>query len=216
MIRFSVIVSTVFCISLIATEQRHPLDGAKEVPTEILQNVNNEMQEPVKTAKEESQQEVAIQQCPDSNNADTQEETTSSEEKDAESSSSEVKDNVDEEDEKEELRTITITNKISKESLPYKHWTGTHTPKEFILSANDEEIEQGESKKIEIINNTVYMRYDYDFGYDMAICRGAYETEYTVKEDQDDFIATFSWNEKFRIIMPGATPIAEEKMEFGE
>lgn len=117
-------------------------------------------------------------------------------------------------DEEQSIRTVTVKNNIEKTSLAYKHWTGTHEPKIFIISANDEEIEMGESKDIEIIDDTIYVRYDYDFGYDMSICRGGYEIEFDVDPETTVLDVAFSWDKQFRIIIPGATPEVEEKMGF--
>lgn len=216
MIRSLLLLTFILCTPLTATEISYSLDGAKEMP-EIIEDITLELQDTPQLQDKESYLAKPVDDS--SAQQEPLEETDISDTLSLELPEQEGSDSdsiSEEETEEEQLRVITITNAITQESLPYKHWTGTHTPKEFIFSANDEEIEQGESKKIEIINNIVYLRYDYDFGYDMAICRGAYETEYIVDEDQEQFVATFSWNEKFRIIMPGATPVAEEKMEFGE
>lgn len=111
-------------------------------------------------------------------------------------------------------RTISVTNSINDAMLGYSHWTGTYTPKVFLVRVNDKKIGYGKTKKIEITKNKFTVRYDYDFGYNVKKARGAVEVLFKIDKNASECDLTFSWDNSWRIIIDNATPISEEKCEF--
>lgn len=111
-------------------------------------------------------------------------------------------------------RTIKVTNSIDDSMLGYKHWSGTYTPKTFVIHANGKKINEDKTKSIEITNNRLLIRYDYDFGYNIKKARGAVEITFEVDDTSTTCDLTFSWDNKWRILIDNATALSEEQCEF--
>lgn len=111
----------------------------------------------------------------------------------------------------ENKRTIKVINHMDdKKGLTYNHTTGKYKPKEFKLLVNNTENAHIERKKnfikeaeqeIEIINNTVYIDYDFKFiEYCGAYTRGGKRRiEIKVEDDADSLEIDFSWKNKDHI-----------------
>ena len=117
---------------------------------------------------------------------------------------------------KKNVRSISITNSIEDDMLGYKHWTGTYTPKIFILHVNGKKINPGATKSIDLFDNLLVVRFEYDYGYNIKRARGASEVTFTVDKNATECDITISWNNEWRIIIDNATPKEEELCEFQE
>jgi hypothetical protein len=90
-------------------------------------------------------------------------------------------------------RTITVVNGIEKKMLGYKKF-GTHYPTAFKITVGNSVIQQGDKVATAIKNNTLIVRYDFEFmnGYR----NGAREVLIGLKPDAEAITLAFNWKEK--------------------
>lgn len=105
-------------------------------------------------------------------------------------------------------RSISIHNKITNDMLVY-HKAGENIPKKFSVFINGKEIAQGTTlNDIKVINNMLRITYEYVFHRAFVTRKGSKEALFKLPQDKKAFELTFSWIDKFHMIIPGAQPIS--------
>ena len=100
-------------------------------------------------------------------------------------------------------RTILVINNITPKMKKYKHWAGRFKPSIFFISINGKKIEKDKPTTVRITNDTLRVRYDYEFGTRKT---GAKVVEFLVPDDTKEIIIQFKWHHKWRILIEGARP----------
>ena len=101
-------------------------------------------------------------------------------------------------------RRITIINGIDDTMLKYKHWTGRYKPTLFTLACNDQTIEQGEKKTVEILDDKLSVVYEYEFMNGRR--KGKKRIDFTVDQSHDTLELTFKWKDKWHVYIDHAEP----------
>jgi len=93
-------------------------------------------------------------------------------------------------------RTITVINGIEKKMLGYKKF-GTHYPTAFKITVGSTVVEQGNTIKAPVKDNTLVVRYDFEFmnGYR----NGAREVTIGLKPDTDAITLAFNWKQEYHL-----------------
>jgi len=104
-------------------------------------------------------------------------------------------------------RKISVTNNITPKMKKYKHWAGRFRPSVFFISINGNKIKKDTPTNVHITNNTLRVRYDYEFGTRKI---GAKVVEFLVPEETKEITIRFKWKHKWRILIEGAEPQAIE------
>jgi hypothetical protein len=109
-------------------------------------------------------------------------------------------------------RSITIHNKITNDMLVY-HKAGENIPKSFSVFINGKEITQGTTlSDIKVVNNTLRITYEYVFHRAWVTRKGSKEVVFKLAQDKKVFDLTFSWTDKFHMMLAGAQPISITKI----
>ena len=79
-------------------------------------------------------------------------------------------------------KTVMINNQLSRDMLTYKkHWSGNHTPTQFNITFNGQNVENGTSKSIAVDKDQkIVVRYQYEFKYGLYVRKGGHEIAYKV------------------------------------
>jgi|GEM_PF-2280504 len=111
-------------------------------------------------------------------------------------------------------RTVTVQNNITKSMLTYSHWTGRYKPTTFAISINGKPLEQEQSHTIPMRNNriTIFYRYSFMNGYRT----GARNITFVVDPDVNSLSLTFSWKNKWHVLLDHASPEKAEEVPFEE
>jgi hypothetical protein len=101
-------------------------------------------------------------------------------------------------------RTITVINGIEKKMLGYKKF-GTHYPTAFKITVGNSVIQQGNKVAAAVKNNTLIVRYDFEFmnGYR----RGAREVTVELKPNADAITLAFNWKQKYHLVVAEADKV---------
>ncbi|MDP3889205.1 MAG: hypothetical protein Q8Q25_01525 [bacterium] len=101
-------------------------------------------------------------------------------------------------------RIVTIKNEITEKMIGYKHWSGTYKPSTFVLKINDIRIDPGTEKAIAVTDDVLNVRYDYSFknGYHTGAKKVTFELDKKTKIAS----VTFSWKNKWHVIIDTAIP----------
>ena len=109
-------------------------------------------------------------------------------------------------------KTIIMKNNIKLAMIRYKHWSGTYEPTTFIITVNAQEIKPHTEQNVTITNNQLDVRLDYAFL--SGIRKGAKTVSFTVHTNKPTLNLSFSWHDKWQIIIENATPYQEKKESF--
>lgn len=102
-------------------------------------------------------------------------------------------------------RMVTITSEITQKMITYRKALGSYTPK-FSIEINGTPVQLGRSLTVAAPNNTVDIKYHYNFlnGYRV----GSRTTRVTLPPEGDAFTLTFSWKNDNHIIVSDAIAYA--------
>lgn len=111
-------------------------------------------------------------------------------------------------------RKVTLVNSIQKDSLAYKSIFGTFSPTTFIVSINGKEIKEKENQTIDAIDNKVTVRFDASFlnGYRTT----ARELTFEVAQGKSSYDVTFSWDLRHRIGVKDGQLVRNKKVKYKE
>jgi len=111
-------------------------------------------------------------------------------------------------------KIILINNNIQPYMLRYKHWSGTYEPTTFVITINGQKIRPHTQYKITIINNQLDVRFDYAFLNGKK--KGAKIVRFTLNTNRSALNLSFSWHDKWQVIIENATPYKVKKDLFKE
>ncbi len=109
-------------------------------------------------------------------------------------------------------KIVTIKNNIEPAMLHYKHWSGTYQPTTFVITINGQEIKPETQYDITITNNQLAVRFDYAFLNGKK--KGAKIVSFTVNTNKPTLNLSFSWDDKWQVIIDNATPCQVKKESF--
>lgn len=109
-------------------------------------------------------------------------------------------------------KIVTIKNNIEPAMLRYKHWSGTYKPTTFVITINGQEIKPNTQQDITITNNQLAVRFDYAFLNGKR--KGAKIVSFTVNTNKPTLNLSFSWDDKWQVIIDNATPCQVKKESF--
>jgi len=112
----------------------------------------------------------------------------------------------------ETKKTVTIKNNIEPAMLRYQHWSGTYEPTTFIITVNGQQIKPNTQHEIVITNEQLAVRFDYAFLNSKR--KGAKIVYFTVNKPTLNL--SFSWTDKWQIIIDHAIPCRVEKESFND
>lgn len=108
-------------------------------------------------------------------------------------------------------RTITISNEITDEMLTYKkHWSGHHSPSQFVVSINDQEIKKGAPTTIKVKDDdTINVSFNYEFRALGRVQRsGGRKLQFKVPKEVEKVTSTFSWDAPSNVVLDKAQLIS--------
>jgi len=115
--------------------------------------------------------------------------------------------------------SVTIENHITKKMLTYKYFV-SYSPTKFDLYANNVHLVTLDEKnrpistnlnQVPLKDNTLVIRYDYEFMNGSR--KGAKEVIFEVNPNVSVLNLTFSWKDKWRVVLDNATPISMARIE---
>ena len=109
-------------------------------------------------------------------------------------------------------KKIQVKNNITPKMIAYKHWSGTYTPNQFVMTINGKKINSGDIHTFKITDKKLTVRYDYTFMKGRR--KGAKEVTFKIDEKKDLFGITFSWKDKWHIIIDNATAESIQEVTF--
>jgi len=109
-------------------------------------------------------------------------------------------------------RTITVHNDIEHKKLGYSKF-GTHYPSLFMVHVNDEEVVNGNPATVTCTDNTLHVRYAYQFG---RYRNGAEVIEFDLDPKTQEIHLAFNWQDDWRISIENATPIKRYTVPFDD
>jgi hypothetical protein len=102
-------------------------------------------------------------------------------------------------------KTISLTNKINNAMLQKSYLLMSFSPDLFAISINGKLLEPNQTVDTQIDNDTVIVRYSYSFA--KGFYKGTNDVLFKLKNpNQKKFTITFSWDNKFRLIIPDMIP----------
>jgi hypothetical protein len=104
-------------------------------------------------------------------------------------------------------RAITVKNSITKEMISYSKCFASYTP-DFSLTINDQIIQPGEEKKINITHDQLTTSYSYNFLNGFK--KGKKAVEFEIPSDKEKFEITFSWKNDWHILIEDGKPIKKQ------
>ncbi|MEX0849022.1 MAG: hypothetical protein WD055_02240 [Candidatus Dependentiae bacterium] len=110
---------------------------------------------------------------------------------------------------KKTTRVVTVKNSITKEMISYSKCFASYTP-DFSLTINDQTIQPGEEKKINITNDQLTTSYSYNFLNGFK--KGKRTVEFEMPSDKEKFEITFSWEDDWHVLIKNSKPIKKKKI----
>ena len=110
-----------------------------------------------------------------------------------------------------ESRTVKIKNNVVEKKLKYKYLFLTYIPTKFSITINDQELKQDEEMDVTIKDNKLSVRYDYEFMDGKRT--GAKVVHFEVDPEAQELDLSFSWKDKWRVIIDGAEATSFERIE---
>ncbi len=107
-------------------------------------------------------------------------------------------------------RSIKICNTINDSMTSHSSPIGSLTPT-FSVMVNDQAIKNGESLNINLKENQITVRYDFNFLKGMN--KGSRAVTFNVKPKTEKLTLSFSWDNEWRVIVDGATPVSCEQIK---